>query len=198
LKCVGSRSAAIFLMLSVQCIPTLASNIVGQIVVRSAHDNRNAVVYIDKIPGRTFAPPPEPATLDQVNLRFEPHVMAILVGTTVRFPNSDEIRHNVFSPGPPRFDLGTYPQNQTKYHKFDKSGTWPMLCNVHAEMSAYVIVTDTPYFATTGPDGKFILKDVPPGKYTLQVWHEKAKPTSLQIEVDAGPTVNLSPIELKR
>jgi hypothetical protein len=73
-----------------------------------------------------------------------------------------------------------------------------MLCNVHAEMSAYVIVTETPYFATTGKDGKFILKDVPPGKYTLKVWHEKAKTAVIQIDVDGSPTTSLAPIELKR
>src|SRR5207244_10823839 len=135
---------------------------------------------------------------DQINLKFDPHVLVILKGTTVKFPNSDEIRHNVFSPDPPRFDLGTYPQNEKRYHQFDEAGIWTMLCNVHAEMSAYVIVTETPYFATTGKDGKFVLKDVPPGKYTLKVWHEKAKPASLQIEVSESPTVNLAPIELKR
>jgi plastocyanin len=176
----------------------LASNVEGQVVVKGSRDNGNAVVFIDKIPGKVFAPPSTAATLDQVNLRFDPHVMAILKGTTVKFPNSDEIRHNVFSPGPPRFDLGTYPQKETKYHQFDMPGVWTMLCNVHAEMSAYVIVTETPYFATTGKDGKFVLKDVPPGKYTLKVWHEKAKPASLQIEVSESPTVNLPPIELKR
>ena len=73
-----------------------------------------------------------------------------------------------------------------------------MLCNVHAEMSAYVIVTETPYFARTDKDGKFVLKDLPPGKYTLKVWHEKAKPATVQIDVGESPIVNLPPIELKR
>jgi hypothetical protein len=127
-----------------------------------------------------------------------PHVLAVLAGTTVAFPNSDEIRHNVFSPGPPRFDLGTYPQKTTKFHLFDRSGVWTMLCNVHAEMSAYVIVTETPYFARTDKDGKFVLKDLPPGKYTLKVWHEKAKPATVSIDVGESPIVNVPPIELKR
>jgi plastocyanin len=175
-----------------------ASNVEGQVVIKSARDNGNAVVYIDKIPGKVFAPPSQPVRLDQVNLTFVPHVLPVLAGTNVEFPNSDEIRHNVFSPGPPRFDLGTYPQKQTKYHLFDKAGLWTMLCNVHAEMSAYVIVTETPYFATTGKDGKFVLKDVPPGKYTLKVWHEKAKPAVIPIDVNGEPTVSLAPIELKK
>src|SRR4029453_6466575 len=139
-----------------------------------------------------------PVTLDQLNLTFTPHVLPVIVGTTVAFPNSDEIRHNVFSPGPPRFDLGTYPQKTTKYHLFDMPGVWTMLCNVHAEMSAYVVVTETPYFAKTDKDGKFVLKDVPPGKYSLKIGNKKTKPETLPIEVREGPTMNIPSIELKR
>jgi len=176
----------------------LTANIEGQVVVKSARDNANAVVYLDKIPGRRFPAPAEPVVLDQVNLTFVPHVLPVIAGTTVAFPNSDEIRHNVFSPGPPRFDLGTYPQKSTKYHLFDKPGVWTLLCNVHAEMSAYIVVTETPYFATTGKDGKFVLKDVPPGKYTVRVWHEKARPATLPVEVEDTGNVSLSPVELRR
>jgi len=104
----------------------------------------------------------------------------------------------VFSPGPPRFDLGTYAQHTTKYHVFDKAGVWTMLCNVHAEMSAYVVVTETPYFAKTDKDGKFVLKDVPPGKYSLKIWHEKAKPATLPIEVGEDSIMSIPSIELKR
>jgi len=176
----------------------LASDVDGQVLVRNARDSANAVVYVDRIPGKRFTAPPNLVTLDQLNLIFEPHVLPVLVGTMVAFPNSDEIRHNVFSPGPPRFDLGTYPKGSTKHHLFDKPGVWTMLCNVHAEMSAYVIVTETPYFARTDKDGKFVLKDVPPGKYTLKVWHSKAKPATVSIEVGPAATTTIARIELKR
>ena len=178
--------------------PVIAASVEGQIVVRNARDNANAVVYIDAIPGKRFAPPANPIVLDQINLTFVPHVLPVLLGTTVAFPNSDEIRHNVFSPGPPRFNLGTYPQKTTKYHLFDKPGVWTMLCNVHAEMSAYVVVTETPYFARTGKDGKFVLNNVPPGKYILKIWHEKAKPSAVGIEVGEGALTSIPSIELKR
>jgi plastocyanin len=186
--------------LSVLLFPTftMAANIEGQILVKTARDSADVIVYIDKIPGKRFAPAANLVVLDQVNLKFVPHVLPVLVGTTVAFPNSDEIRHNVFSPGPPRFDLGTYPQNTTRYHYFGKPGIWTLLCNVHAEMSAYVVVTETPYFARTGKDGKFALRDVPPGKYTLKVWHEKAKPATVLVEVGEGSTVSIPSIELKR
>ena len=189
---------AVMIMSLLQSTFTMASTIHGQILVRSARDNSNVIIYIDKIPGKRYTPPPSPIVLDQVNLKFVPHVLAVLVGTTVAFPNSDEIRHNVFSPGPPRFDLGTYAQHTTKYHVFDKAGVWTMLCNVHAEMSAYVVVTETPYYAKTDKDGKFVLKDVPPGKYSLKIWHEKAKPATLPIEVGEGSIMSIPSIELRR
>jgi len=176
----------------------MGANVEGQILVQNARDNSNAVVYIDKIPGKRFTAHATQAVLDQVNLTFVPHVLPVLVGTTVAFPNSDEIRHNVFSLGPPRFDLGTYPQRTTKYHLFDKPGVWTLLCNVHVEMSAYVVVTETPYFAKTDKDGRFVLKDVPPGKYTLKVWHEKSRPATVTLDVAEGPAMSIPPIELKR
>jgi plastocyanin len=175
-----------------------ASNIEGQVVVKSARDNSNAVVYIDKIPGKSFTPPSTPIPLDQVNLTFLPHVLPVLVGTRVAFPNSDDIRHNVFSPTPrSKFNLGTYPKSTTKYYVFDKPGTVTLLCNVHAEMSAYVIVTETPYFAVTDKAGNFTLKNVPPGNYVLKVWHERAKPASMPVVVENDRTV-VATFELKR
>jgi plastocyanin len=175
-----------------------ASTIEGQVVVRSARDNGNAVIYIDKIPGKNFAPPSAPVVLDQVNLTFVPHVLPVLAGTRVAFPNSDDIRHNVFSPtSTSKFNLGTYPTSTTKYYVFDKPGPVTLLCNVHAEMSAYIIVTETPYFAISDKAGKFVLKDVPPGKYTLKVWHERAKPATMEVVVDDNRTVSVA-FELKR
>jgi len=188
----------LFVFLLIFQATAIASNIEGQIQVRNARDSSNAVIYIDKMPGKRFTPPPNPVVLDQLNLKFVPHVLPVLIGTTVAFPNSDEIRHNVFSPGPPRFDLGTYPQKTTKYHVFDKPGVWTMLCNVHAEMSAYVVVSETPFFATTEKDGKFVVKDVPPGKYTLKIWHEKTRPAEVAVDVGESGTVNVGSIELKR
>ena len=187
----------VLLVVLVSSGPADASGIEGQVIVRSARDNSNAIVYIDKIPGKRFTPPSTPAVLDQVNLTFIPHVLPILVGTTVSFPNSDEIRHNVFSPSPTKFDLGTYPRKTTKYRLFDKPGPVTLLCNVHAEMSAYVFVAETPYFYKTDKDGKFALRNVPPGRYVLKVWHERAKATSMEIEVVENQTV-IANFELKR
>ncbi|MBI4474610.1 MAG: hypothetical protein HY646_18210 [Acidobacteria bacterium] len=85
--------------------------------------SKQRLVYIDKIPGKRFAPPATPVVLDQRDLTFVPHVLPVLVGARVAFPNSDAIRHNVFSPTPAsKFNLGAYPRNETKYYVFDKPG----------------------------------------------------------------------------
>lgn len=161
--------------------------IAGKVKAYGARHSGDAVVYIEKIPGKTFSPPSKPVTLDQLKLTFIPHVLPVLAGTTVVFPNSDDVRHNVFSVSrPKRFNLGTYPRGVMKYVTFDNPGLVSLLCNVHTEMSAYVVVTETPYFAVTQRDGSYIIKNVPPGRYTLKAWHERLRPQVRQIEVVAG------------
>ena len=96
-------------------LPLGAASITGTVKAARARDNRDAVVYIDRIPGKQFSPPAQPVVLDQVSLVFIPHVLPVLAGTKVAFPNSDTVRHNVFSPSPAkRFNLGTYAQKVTK------------------------------------------------------------------------------------
>jgi len=113
-----------------------------------------SVVYVDTILGKTFpAPTPHPV-IDQKGLVFQPHVTAVQVGTTVDFLNSDSVAHNVFwtSVGGNKklnHNLGTWPKGERKSFKFDTPGAVPILCNVHPEMSAYLVVVPTPYFATS-------------------------------------------------
>ena len=177
---------------------TEETTIDGRVIVRGLPDSSDAVVYIDKIPGKTFAPPTIPIVLDQVNLRFTPHVLPVLAGTNVAFPNSDPVRHNVFSPTASwKFNLGTYPRGSTKFHIFDRPGAFTLLCNVHAEMSAYVIVTETPYFAVTDKAGNFTIRNIPPGTYVLKTWHAKARPSGMSITAGEGGIRNLE-IELRK
>jgi plastocyanin len=186
LICIGASSAT-------------ATDISGRVIVRGVRDSRDAVVYIDKIPGKQFAPPSRPVTLDQKNLTFVPHVLPVLAGTRVAFPNSDEIRHNVFSPTPSsRFTLGTYASGESRYQVFDKPGPVTLLCNVHAEMSAYVIVVETPYFATTDKEGKFTIPNVPSGRYVLRAWHERSKPGLKEIDVPEDGVIDVGTFELKK
>lgn len=164
----------------------------GKVRARGMRHNGDAVVYIERIPGNTFSAPQKPVTLDQLNLTFIPHVLPVLVGSTVAFPNSDEVRHNVFSASPSqRFNLGTYPQGTVKYVTFDQPGVVDLLCNVHSEMSAYVVVVETPYFAVTEKDGSYTIPNVPPGNYVLVAWHERLKPQRKEIQVLAGSSVQV-------
>jgi plastocyanin len=156
------------------------------------------VVYVDTIPGQNFPPPSKHAMMDQKNLKFDPHVLVALKGTTVDFLNSDTVLHNVFWPslgGNKKLsqNLGTWPKGEHKSYTFDEVGVAPLLCNVHPEMAGYVVVVPTPYFATTDAAGAFDIKDVPPGKYTLKTWSEKGKPTTAPVEVTTGvATVDLT------
>jgi len=126
-------------------------------------------------------------------MRFAPHVVVVLKGTTVEFLNSDPVGHNVYWPsisGNKKLahNLGTWPKGQTKPFQFNDLGVASLLCNVHPEMSGYVVVVATPYFAVTDKDGNFVIKDVPPGKYTLKTWSEEGKPVTQAVEVSGAST----------
>jgi plastocyanin len=162
-----------------------AGDVTGKITARGARDAGNAVVYIEKITGKTFTPPKEPLEMDQKDMTFIPHVLPILVGTTVAFLNSDPVLHNIFSPDAvaDKMNLGSWPKGQTRNFTFKKPGVAALLCNVHPEMSAYVVVVETPYFAVSAKDGSYTIKNVPPGKYTLKIWHEKLKGKPVEVTV---------------
>ena len=139
-----------------------------------------SVVYVDTIAGKTFPAPAQHPIVDQKSLVFQPHVTVVQVGTTVEFLNSDSVAHNVFwtSIGGNKklgHNLGTWPKGEKKSFKFDTPGAVPVLCNVHPEMSAYIVVAPTPYFATSDQTGNYKIENVPDGSYTLTAWHEGAK-----------------------
>lgn len=112
------------------------------------------------------------ATVDQVNKEFEPRVTAVLVGTSVTFPNHDDIRHQVYSFSPAkRFELPLYAGVPAQPVIFDRPGVVVLGCNIHDWMVGYVYVSESPYFAKTGKDGKAVLSDLPPRAYLVRVWH---------------------------
>jgi plastocyanin len=111
------------------------------------------------------------AVLDQRNIAFTPHVLAVRVGTLVDFPNDDRVLHNVFSFRDGKvFDLGLYPVGTRKQVKFDKPGLSRIFCNIHPNMAAYVMAVDSPYFAVSANDGTFTIASVPDGSYTYHAW----------------------------
>jgi len=158
-----------------------------------------SVVYVDAISGKTFPPPTQHPVIDQKGLVFQPHLTAVQVGTTVDFLNSDSVAHNVFwtSIGGNKklsHNLGTWPKGERKSFKFDTPGAVPILCNVHPEMSAYLVVVPTPYFATSDQTGNYKIENVPDGSYTVIAWHEGAKNQSKPVSVsgDAKADFTLS------
>ena len=147
-----------------------------------------SVVYVDTISGKTFPAPTQHPVIDQKGLVFQPHVTAVQVGTTVDFLNSDSVAHNVFwtSIGGNKklnHNMGTWPKGERKSFKFDTPGAVPILCNVHPEMSAYLVVVPTPYFAVSDQTGNYKIENVPDGSYTVTAWHEGAKNQSKPVSV---------------
>ncbi len=169
-----------------------AGEIKGVVKATGAKSNADAVVYVDAIAGKTFPPPAAHARIDQKNMVFVPHVLPVLLGTTVDFQNSDVVLHNVFSPDKcaEKFNLGTWPQGQSKGYTFKQPCAATILCNVHPEMEAYVVTVPTPYFAVTDKAGVYDIKDLPDGTYTVKVWHPKLKETSRQVIVGGATTAD--------
>jgi plastocyanin len=147
-----------------------------------------SVVYVDTIAGKTFPAPSAKPVMDQKGLVFNPHVMVVQQGTTVEFLNSDTVQHNVFWPsisGNKKLthNLGTWPKGEKKAFKFDDPGVVPLLCNVHPEMSGYIVVSPTPYFAETDASGNYKIDNVPDGKYNVVAWHEGMKAQTKSVDV---------------
>ncbi len=119
-------------------------------------------------------------------MEFIPLILPVVKGSTVAFLNSDNVRHNVFSPDGEKFNLGTWPQGETKEFTFSKLGVYTMLCNVHPEMEAYIVVLENSYFAVTDGSGAFTIDGIPDGSYTLKTWHYKYKPVTANVTVSGG------------
>ena len=177
------RTLAIVLAVLMVSAVALAGTLSGKVSGASGV----SVVYVDTIAGKTFPAPEKHVLVDQKGMNFQPHIAVVLVGTTVDFLNSDNVGHNVFWPGisgdKKGQNLGTWPKGEKKSYKFDKAGVAPLFCNVHPEMSGYIIVTPTPYYAETDAQGNYKIANVPDGDYKVVAWHEGAKPASKQVAV---------------
>lgn len=175
-----------------------AGDIKGKVSVQGIKSAENIAVYVDTIADKKFDAPTQHVLIDQRKMSFIPHVVAVQQGTTVDFQNSDPVGHNVYWPsisGNKKLahNLGTWPKGDKKSFQFNDPGVASLLCNVHPEMSGYVVVSPTPYFAVTDKDGNFEIKNVPAGHYTLKTWSEDGKPTTQAVDVTAtGASVALT------
>jgi plastocyanin len=194
-----SRAAVVAILFGALLVANLAQagDVKGKVSATDLKSAQNIAVFIDTIPSKKFDPPERHVSVDQRNLIFIPHTIVILRGTTVDFLNSDQVAHNVYWPsigGDKKLhhSLAIVSPGQKSSFQFNDVGTAQILCNLHLNMVGYVVVVPTPYFALTGNDGTFTIKNVPPGTYTLKTWSEDGKPTTQTITVtDATTSVDL-------
>ena len=156
-----------------------------------------SVVYLEAVPGKTFPPPAKPFEMDQKSLLFQPHLLVAPVGSTVEFLNSDKVAHNIFWPainGNKKLghNLGTWPTGEKRAFKFDTPGIVPLLCNVHPEMSGFVIVTPTPFYAESDASGSYKIADVPNGSYSVSAWREGMKVQTKPVTVAGDATLDFA------
>ena len=186
------RFPLVFLLITAVSAAAVAGTIEGKV------SSGKSVVYVDTIQGKTFPAPAQKPLLSQQGLLFNPHLLVVQQGTTVEFQNNDSVQHNVFWPSiggnkKEGHNLGTWPKGEKRDFKFDQPGVVPLLCNVHPEMSGYIIVSPTPYFALTDAEGNYKIAGLPNGSYTVSAWHEGMKIQSKPVSVGGDATLDFAP-----
>lgn len=168
-----------------------AGTVTGTVDATMAKYKKDCVVYLR---GGSAPLVAKKGTVDQKNLIFVPHVLAVPAGSSVAFLNSDKVNHNIFSADVcKKFNLGTYNPGMSKTVLFDKPCVVNLLCNVHSEMSGYVVVVDSNYYAVTDAAGKFTISGVPAGTYEVAAWNEKLKPgAKTMVTVTDGGTASVA------
>jgi plastocyanin len=180
--------------------PVVVSAVVsGTVAGGGALGPGGAVVWLKRVGGETPRPTPAKGkVVSQRNKSFVPRVLAVPVGSKVDFRNEDTIFHNVFSLSKPNeFDTGLYKQGGSYTQVFKKAGPVQLLCNIHSTMIGYVYVVDSPYYAQADGGGAFMIRNVPPGEYEIEVWHEaSSKEVHQKLTVGAdgvrGVTLNVA------
>ena len=192
---VLASGIALSFLLSPAVAYTQAGTVLGTITVPTVGIS-GVVVYLVPVAGGVATPvalEPQTVEMDQRDLRFVPQVIAVTPGSTVHFPNSDPIMHNVFSPGQRTggFDLGTYPQSERRSFTFREEGAHVILCHVHPEMAAYVVVIASAHRAVVDAAGRFRLEGVAPGTYRLRTWHRRLRTVEQLVSVAASGNVRV-------
>jgi plastocyanin len=159
---------------------------------------RDFVVCIDgPVAGTTNGPDQtvrvETKRVNQKAATFSPHVLPVVAGTTVEWPNNDDIFHNVFSMSETKpFDLGLYKGPEVKRVTFDKAGRVDVFCSIHANMNCIVLVVENPFFSVTDEAGRYVITNVPAGTYKLKAWHERLPSQVQEITVPEQGEVKMN------
>jgi plastocyanin len=190
------RKILVVLALLLGAVPLLAIPVTGRIRVtgRTATATVTTIVYAEPLDGNvgnvgnvgSARPQPATFTLLQSKKSFQPRVLAIPTGSTVRFPNQDSVFHNVFSLNKPEpFDLGLYRAGASKSQTFTAPGVYRVFCDIHPQMAAVILVAS--YIAEVDASGAYRL-DLPAGRYRITAWSERSEPASAEVTVSAGST----------
>ena len=156
-------------------------------------DPRDVVIYLSGTAATDLQWQGGQPALNQINQNFEPHVLGVPVGTSVEFPNRDMILHNVFSYSKTkRFDLGYFGKDKSKSVVFDKPGLVKVFCDIHSNMSAFILVVDTPLVVQPSENGTYQLPNIPDGRYTLTTWHPTRGESSRDITIQGDTTFDLN------
>jgi plastocyanin len=149
-------------------------------------DMTNAVVYLEPVGAAKTKLSTTNMSIAMQARQFAPRVRVITEGSKIEFPNQDPFNHNVFSKatqGP--FDMDSYGKGKSKENTFKSAGIYPIYCNVHPRMTAFVITLKTPYFAQAAKDGRFVLEKIPAGNYKIHVWHDRGGEQTADLMVPA-------------
>jgi plastocyanin len=154
---------------------------------------KQAVVWLEGVPASAWALPKETTTLSQRGARFTPEFLVITVGQSVAMPNDDRITHNVFSvSATKKFDLGHYPQGESRTVKFERAGVVDLFCNIHENMHAVIVVVPSTFYALADASGAFTLSRVPPGHYKLSAYAVEGGTGSTEVTVTAGASTHVA------
>ncbi|HEY8514800.1 MAG TPA: hypothetical protein VIS07_04710 [Candidatus Binatia bacterium] len=188
-RTTGTLSALAALLLMAAPGPACALELTGKVTDASGQPLDEAVVFVERLPEGVEAPPgPGSAAMDQVQKQFVPHVLPVVVGTAVSFPNHDQIHHHVYSFSRTKtFELPLYKGEDAPAVVFDQLGAAKIGCNIHDWMEAVILVVPNSFYAVTDAQGLFVLRDLPPGTYDVLAWHERQK---------GGPEATRKTIEL--
>lgn len=169
------------------------ATVTGQVTILErpgevTEDLANVVVFLEPVgsdPVQAGLPRWTNSVMALEKRQFSPRVRVITAGSRVEFPNQDPFSHNVFSKAKGGFDTGSFGRGRMRDQVFREPGVYPLYCNVHPRMTAFVITLDTPHYAQAGLDGRFVLEDVRPGTYRLHVWHDRASESVQPLTVSA-------------